>query len=74
LRAWETRPAGAISFGKVRDVLEAVKTHALARIGAHYSVGFVPSSNGSPREHKLEVRLAAKSSGKLTGGTRSATY
>ena len=66
--------SGSISFDKVRDVLQAVKAHALARIGSHYSVGFAPSVSGSPREHKLEVKLAPKSSGKVTEGKRSATY
>jgi VWFA-related protein len=65
---------GSISFGKVREVLEAVKAHALARIGSHYIVGFAPSASGSPREHKLEVKLALKSSGKVAEGKRTATY
>jgi hypothetical protein len=66
--------ADSISADKVRDILQVVKTHALARLRSTYTIGFMPSPSGSPREHKLEVRLAAKSSGKLMGGKRSATY
>lgn len=66
--------AGSLTVSKVRDVVEAVKSHALARIGSRYSVGFTPSPSGSPREHKLEVSLVPKSGGKLTGGKRSARY
>ncbi len=59
---------------ETNDVLERVKKHALARFSSSYTVGFVPSPSESPREHKLEVKLAPKSSGKVTGGKRSATY
>lgn len=56
------------------DVLERVKRHALARFSSSFTVGFVPSPSGTPREHKLEVKLATKSSGKVTEYKRSATY
>ena len=56
------------------SILERVKKHALARFSSTYTVGFVPSSSGTPREHKLEVKLAAKSSGKVTEGKRNAAY
>jgi hypothetical protein len=64
----------SLTAAHLRDILETVKAHALARIRSNYTVGFVPSPSGSPREHKLEVRLAAKSSAKPAGGKRSATY
>jgi hypothetical protein len=60
--------------GETHDILERVKKHALARFSSNYTVGFVPSPPDSPREHKLEVKLAPKSSGKVTEGKRSATY
>ena len=56
------------------DVLERVKRHALARFNSNYTVGFVPSLSGAPHDHRLEVKLAPNSSGKVTGGKRSATY
>jgi hypothetical protein len=48
--------------------------HALARFRSTYAVGFVPSPSGALREYKLEVKLAPKSSGKVTDGKRSAAY
>lgn len=56
------------------DVLQRVKKHALARFSSNYTVGFIPTPSDSPRQHNLEVKLAAKSSGKVTEGKRSATY
>jgi hypothetical protein len=56
------------------DILERVKKHALARFSSSYTIGFVPSLSGAPREHKLEVKLAVKSSGKMTEGKRNAAY
>ena len=71
-----TPPPGADSMtgAETDDILERVKRHALARFSSTYTVGFVPSRSDSPREHKLEVKLAPKSSGKVTEGQRSATY
>jgi hypothetical protein len=70
--------AGASTFsmtgGETNDVLERVKRHASTRFSSNYTVGFVPSPSGAPREHQLEVKLAPKSSGKVTEGKRSATY
>jgi len=60
--------------GQVNDILDAVKTHALARFTSSYTVWFAPSPSASPRKHKLEVKLAPKSSGKVIDGKRSATY
>ena len=60
----------AIDAATLRKLLESVKEDGLAQ----YVVGFVPSSNGTPKEHKLEVKLAKKSSGALEGGMRRATY
>lgn len=56
------------------DVLERVKKHALARFSSNYTVGFIPSPSGVPREHKLEVKLAPRFSAKVTEGKRSARY
>jgi hypothetical protein len=56
------------------DVLERVKKHALARFSSNYNVGFVPLPSDSPREHRLEVKLAPKLSGKVTEGKRGSTY
>jgi hypothetical protein len=69
-------PAGAVSMtgGETDDVLERVKKHALARFSSNYAIGFVPAPSGVPREHQLEVKLAPKSSGKVTEGKRSAKY
>ena len=63
-----------MSGGQVNDILEAVKRHALARFTSNYTVWFAPSPSASPRQHKLEVRLASKSDGKITDGKKSATY
>jgi hypothetical protein len=67
---------GTVSMtgGETNDILERVKKHALNRFSSSYNVGFVPSPSSAPREHKLEVKLAPKSSGKVTEGKRSATY
>lgn len=69
------RPDGySMTGSETRDILERVKKHALARFRSDYTVGFVPPPSATPREHKLEVKLAAKSSGKLTEGKRNAAY
>ena len=69
------RPDGySMTGGETHDILEQIKRHALARFSSSFTVGFVPSPSGAPREHKLEVKLAPKSSGKVTEGKRSATY
>jgi hypothetical protein len=59
---------------ETEDVLERVKRHALARFSSTYLVGFVPAKSDTPREHKLEVKLAPKSGGKVSEGKRIATY
>lgn len=64
----------SLTAGKVRDIVEAVKIHASNRINSRYSIGFVPTPSDSPREHKLEVKLLSKSSGKLSGASRNAKY
>ncbi len=64
----------SMTGGETHDVLERVKKHALARFSSNYTVGFVPSPSDSPREHKLELKLAPRSSGKVIEGKRSATY
>ncbi len=64
----------SMTGSETQDVLERVKRHALARFSSNYTLGFVPSPSSTPREHRLEVKLAPKSSGKVTEGKRSATY
>src|SRR5262249_46152592 len=72
----ETRTLDRFSMTgrEVNDILGAVKRHALARFTSTYTVWFAPSPSASPRNHKLEVRFAAKSSAKVTEGKRSASY
>jgi hypothetical protein len=69
-----TNPAFSMTGAETDHILERVKKHALARFSSTYTVGFVPSPSGAPREHRLEVKLAAKSSGKVTDGKRNAAY
>ena len=59
---------------QVSDILDQVKAHALARFTATYRVWFERSSSAPPRKHTLEVKLAPKSSGNVSGGKKSATY
>jgi len=59
---------------EVNGILQAVKRHALARFTSSYTVWFAPTPSESPRKHKLEVKLAPKSSGKLLDGKRNAVY
>ena len=56
------------------DILERIEKHAVGRFSSTYMVGFVPPPSGAPREHKLEVKLAPKSGGKVSEGKRIATY
>jgi hypothetical protein len=52
-------------------ILQAVKSDALSQ----YVVGFVPDSGTTKsKEHKLEIRVASKSTGTVEGGMRRATY
>jgi hypothetical protein len=59
---------------ETEDILERIEKHAVARFSSTYMVGFVPPPSGAPREHKLEVKLAPKSGGKVSEGKRIATY
>lgn len=67
-------PVLTMTGGETDGVLERVKRHALARFSSSYTVGFVPSASDSPRDHKLKVKLAPKTSGKVAEGERTATY
>ncbi len=69
-----TNLAFSMTGAETDGILERVKKHALVRFSSTYTVGFVPSPSGAPREHRLEVKLAPKSSGKVTDGKRSAAY
>ncbi len=64
----------SMSGRECQDVLERVKQHALARFSSSYTLGFVPAPSESPRRHKLEVKLAPKTNGKVIEGQRNATY
>ncbi len=64
----------SMTGGQLTDIIQAVKKSALARFSSIYTVGFTPSSSNSPRKHKLEVKLASKSSGKVTDGKKIAIY
>ena len=66
--------AFSMSGRETYEVLDRTKRHALARFSSSYTVGFVPPPSSTPREHTLEVKLAPKSSGKVTEGKRAATY
>ena len=59
-----------VDASALRKILETVKTHGLSQ----YVVGFAPSSSETPKQHKLEIKLASKSSGTLEGGKRRAIY
>jgi hypothetical protein len=61
----------ALQAGKVQ---KSGQRQALARFTSSYAVWFTPTPSSSPRTHRLDVRLAAKSSGKVTDGKRSAIY
>jgi VWFA-related protein len=63
--------AGAIDVKQMRDILQAIKNECLSE----YVVGFVPASRAAKSQpHTLEIKLAAKSTGKLIGGKRVAAY
>ena len=60
-----------IDAAALRTILQTVKSDGLSQ----YVVGFVPpDGNGEPKEHKLQIKLASKSSGSLEGGVRRAVY
>jgi hypothetical protein len=51
-------------------ILSSFKADALAQ----YVIGFVPDPNASSQRHKLEVKVATKSTGSVEGGKRTAVY
>jgi hypothetical protein len=62
---------GALTASELSKILAGVRNEAVSQ----YTVGFVPPpSSGTPREHKLEIKLASKSSGQLIGGKRQTIY
>jgi hypothetical protein len=69
-----TPPAFSMTGRETYDILDRAKRHAVARFSSNYTVGFKPPPSTAPREHTLEVKLAAKSGGKVTDGKRTATY
>jgi hypothetical protein len=67
-REVEYMQINAATLGKI---LGDFKNHGLSE----YVVGFVPPRvSGPPRQHRLEIKLASKSSGRLEGGRRRASY
>jgi hypothetical protein len=68
------RDGYSMTGAETLNILERVKSHALARFSSSYTLGFVPAPSESPRRHKLEVKLAPKISGKVIEGQRNATY
>ena len=55
----------------LQKILDTVIRDGLSQ----YVVGFVPGpAEGKLKQHKLEIKLASKSSGSLEGGNRRATY
>lgn len=54
----------------VDRILGVIRNQGLSR----YVVAFTPRSSGQQHAHKLEIKLKSKSSGKLMGGKRAATY
>lgn len=60
-----------IDAAALRRILESVIGDGLSQ----YVVGFVPQSEGgTPKEHKLEIRLVSTAGRALEGGMRRATY
>jgi hypothetical protein len=68
-------PNPEMSVGEVAQIFDAIRTEALARARLQYTIGFRPEVSAGPaREHKLEIKLVAKSTGKVTGGKRKVIY
>ena len=59
----------AIDANRMREILESVKNEVLSQ----YIVGFPPAA-GTPKEHRLEVRVTSKSSGQVIDGKRTTNY
>jgi hypothetical protein len=62
---------GALVASELSEILAGIRNEALSQ----YTVGFVPRPpSGARQEHKLEIKLASKSSGQLIGGKKQAIY
>jgi VWFA-related protein len=59
-----------LNAGSLQEILRAV----IGDTQSQYLVGFVPPSSALPKPHKLEVRLAAKTTGTISSGKRTAIY
>jgi len=55
-------------------VLRQIVAGLAARVQTEYVLGFTPESSGTPRRHKLEVRLRDKSLGQIVGGKRQVVH
>jgi hypothetical protein len=56
------------------NVVEGVPNSIRNRSLSQYVVGFAPPVSAQQRNHRLEIRLKSKASGKLQGGKRTAVY
>jgi hypothetical protein len=64
-----------MNYDKVdSDTLQEILRAVIGDAQSQYLVGFVPPSSESPKQHKLEIRLAAKTSGTISSGKRTAIY
>jgi hypothetical protein len=54
----------------VTGVLNSIRNRSLSQ----YIVGFAPLASAQHRNHRLEIKLKSKDSGKLLGGKRTAVY
>jgi VWFA-related protein len=57
------------------DVMQKLLDGLVGEVRTEYVAGYVPeASEGSPRPHKVEIRLVNKSLGSLVGGTRTVVH
>ena len=56
------------------DSLQEILRAVIGDAQSQYLVGFAPPSSPSSKQHKLEVRLAPKTSGTISSGKRTAIY
>jgi VWFA-related protein len=69
---------GGRSFDSPQLSLEAMRqilSFMVGQVRNQYVAGFVPEKTGAPeRQHKLEVRLLDKGTGKVVGGSRTVVH
>jgi hypothetical protein len=59
---------------KGTNLLPGVLKSIAEEIANDYVVGFVPTSSGEPKRHKIQVVLRDKNRGKITGGERTLVH